>query len=284
MRKEDYDQDDMYLYENMDHVDQDKPKVPEIGLDMTRERYQSMTPGQERMEFEPKRYTDDTYSFNIQSDKSAEEVLNKICDQLGVNAKTLDPYRVKTFIDSFKEDPQNEASHNDDQDYDDLEWSNIADENESPEEIEDVIPGQEDADDMHDAEEEEDHALGEEYLYEKMTNPKHLAKNRRFHAPDGNGTKAWRKHNVLKHDRNNRAAWKKIKKSFKESYDPDNRYSKKNYVLAIEDTNPWNILHKLTEVLGINEKYMLPKRKKFFVENCLEYHKRGDQINIPFFL
>lgn len=40
LRKEDYD----YLYEDMDHVDQDKLPVPEIGLDMTRERFKDMTP------------------------------------------------------------------------------------------------------------------------------------------------------------------------------------------------------------------------------------------------
>lgn len=284
MRKEDYD----YLYEDMDHVDQDKPQVPEIGLDMTRERYQSVTPGQENMEFSPTEYGEDTYSFEVHSDKSGEEVLNKICDQLGVNAATLDPYRVKTFIDSFKEDPQNEPSHNDDQDYDDLDEGDISDENEEPEEIDDMTPGQEDADDMDDAEETDDEAvdsddeeyedeeLEEAYLYEKMVNKRYLAKNRRYHAPNGSGTKAWRKHNARKYEK------EKSNRKLRESYDSDDRYLNKSYSFVLEDTNPWNILHKVTDVLGVNEKFLLPKRKKYFIENCLKFHKQGDPIQVPF--
>lgn len=226
MRTKDYDLD--YLYE-MDHVDQDKPKVPEIGLDMTRQRYQSVTPGQENMEFSPKEYDENTYSFEVHSEKSGEEVLNKICDQLGVNAATLDPYRVKTFVDSFKKDPQNDASHNEDQDYEDLDWGNDSGD-EDPDEIEDEIPGQENADDMHDAEEEEDHALGESYNF----------------------------------------------------YDADDRYLNKQFSFVLEDTDPWKILHKITDVLGINEKFILPKRKKYFIENCLVFHRQGDPIQNPF--
>lgn len=188
----------VYALDEMNHVDQDKPRVPEIGMDYTTDRYKSMTPGQESASWTVQPYDENTYALEVR-DGSADGVLDKICAQLGIDSKHVSPYRVKEFVDSFHHDPQDTPSANEDEDYDDLEWGMEG--GSKPEPFDNKIPGQ-----------------------------------------------------------------------------PNPGSVREDYVIRLEDTDPWNILRKVTSILGINESKLSMQRKKAFIES-LEYHDAGGRFS-----
>lgn len=113
---EDFDYDE-YLEED---------SVLEIGTDESRRRYQSVTPGQPEdslADYGVEVYDDNTYSFTV-TGGSKNAVLDRVCSSLGVDASRLDGEKVKDFIDSFKDDPQNNQGQNKAKGYNELDWSN----------------------------------------------------------------------------------------------------------------------------------------------------------------